>query len=330
MNCYVKDRKTFRTLCVCPVLDYELTPWSIYDEVSTLTVSREKEELFREGDFIILGTGLYCGIIKEAEVDIYKAELKCEHIIKLLSRDLLKTEKPDSGIEQFIKNQIDEHYTNQPDMVYSVPYLNVTAATATLSDMAPEIKDGVWNIKSYTAKVRRLLNVFIEFIFTRDSLNIILRRKDDGIKQIDLSDPSVKILEESYSNKAIGKITSVCEEDEQVLDWYLLDDGTVTNTYQPNNRVYGDWIKLFIDKAEDVPFKIQDEFAKNSYSHKILFSVPQEKARFNFYDRLRIARNGRLYASYIAAIRIKKDSSRVEYQCGELRTNFTDKIQEEL
>ena len=328
MTCLVKDKKTFRTLCVCPVLDFDVTIWSIYDEVSTFKVSREKEMIFNEGDIVVFAN--YCGIIKEAEVTKYTADLKCEHILKMFSRDIPFVAGPDAGPESFLKNQIDEHYTNQTDIIYQLPYLDVSALTSTVSSINPDVEDGVWNIKSYIAKIRRVLNIFTEYTATKDTLEISIGKKQVTTKQIDLSDSQIKVLEETYSNKSVGKITSICEETEEVKDWFLLDDGTITDTYQDDNRVVGDWVTIVVSKAEDVEYKVRDEFAKNSFSHKILFNIPSSRARFAFYDRILIASKGRLYYSYIAAVRNTKSSEKTEYQCGELRTTFTDKIQEEL
>ena len=328
MDCFVKDKKTFKTLCVCPVQDFDMTLWSIYDEVSTFKVSREKEMIFNEGDIIWFGN--YCGIIKEAEVTTYTAELKCEHIFKTFSRDIPFIAGPSSGPESFLKSQIDEHYTNQPDSIYQLPFLDVSALTSTVSSINPDVDDGVWNIKSYIAKIRRVLNIFTEFTATKDTLKIRIAQRTGAVKQIDLSDSQIKVLEETYSNKSLGKITSICEETEDIKDWFLLEDGTITDIYQSTDRVVGDWKTINVSKAEDIEYKVRDEFAKNSFSHKILFNIPTSRARFSFYDRIMIASKGRLYYSYIAAVRYAKSSTKTEYQCGELRTTFTDKIQEEL
>lgn len=328
MNCFMKSRKTFETLCVCPVLDYRLVPWSIYDEVSELTISIEKESRFEQGDIVFAGD--YMGIIKEIEREKIVAHLKCDHIVKLFEREIVFTEGPTGAVEQFIKTQIDQNYTNQADALYRLPYLNVIAESSTPTTMFPDVENSVWNIKSYIAKTRRVLGVFTTYEVSRTQLTVRIKSRFDPVKNLDLSDPSVMLLEESYSNKAVGKITSISEEDGTVQDWYLLNDGTITNTYMESGRVAGDWVSLQYRDADNLQYDIQNEFYRNQYSHKIRFSVPIQKARFAFYDKLKIAHGKHLFLSYIAAIRTNKNSARVEYQCGELRTTFTDKLQEDI
>ncbi len=329
MNCFVKDRKTFVTLVGCPVADFDITPNSIYDEVSTLIVMREKEQKFSEGDIVIAGS--YIGIIKETTLEELTAELKCEHIVKILDRDLIYSTDPSSP-ETYLKAQIDVNYTNQPDALYAVPYLDVSALTTTASTMKPDVENGLWNIKSYISKCRRVLGIFTDFTYDRTSLKVTIHRETRPVKKIDLSDPSIRVQEESYSKTSVGKITTWNEDYDEAIDWYLLEDGTVTRDYTTVGRVEGEWQTMTVggDDDDDIELSVRDEFAKNTFSHKILFDVPDERARFSFYDPLQISGKKRLYYSYVAAVRKTKGSSRTEYQCGELRTTMTDKLQEDL
>lgn len=329
MNCFIKNRLTFKTITVCPVINYELTYWSIYDEVSSLDVAVEKQKLFSEGDIVVAGR--YLGLIKEISRDGSLATLKCEHIVKLFDRDLVYGNGPDAaGIEAFLKNALDDNFANLNDSVYRLPYLSIIAPTATASTMGPDVEGGIWNIKSYIAKVRRIHNIFTTFNATRERLAVEIRQASIVKKNMDLSNPVVQIIEESYSNRAVGKITSYEPETGVIRDWYLLEGGEITSIYQSDNRVKGTWELLEIRKAEETEYEVRDYFAKNSFSHKVLVSIPKKYARYNFYDRILIAHDGRLYSSYIAAIRETKNNSWTEYQCGELRTTLTDKIQEDL
>lgn len=330
---YIKDRKTFRTKCTLILLTYEMVPWSIYDENSTFTVKRKEYYCdIVEGD--ILCAGEYIGIIKDFALEGETFKLICEHILKMFNRDLIFTEEQYTYVEDWVKSKIDANFTNQSDSMYRLPYLDVKVLTHTTSWMNPDVEEGVWNIKSFVAKIRRLQSIFTEFSYTRDNLTITIGKKQLTPKQIDLSGGQYIVEEETYSNTAIGRITSVLENDEtprQIKEWYILLDGTVVNTYTSENRVNGSWEVLFIENAEDIETSVRNEFAKNSSSHKIQFSVPLEMARFSFYDDVTIrGRNGRISASYIAAIRKKKGDSRVIYQCGELRTLGTDKTKGEM
>ena len=74
---------------------------------------------------------------------------------------------------------------------------------------------------------------------------------------------------------------------------------------------------------------IINKFKENSYSHKVTFVVPNDKAKWEFYDPVMIEVNKLWYQSYIAK-KIIKDDGTTEYQCGELKTSLTDKINQVL
>lgn len=328
MKCYIKDRNTFQTLCACSVVAYDITLESIYDEVSDISILYDGA--VKEGDIVWLENG-YCGIINGYDPDGNMVKLKCNHIITLFSRDLYYDNgRPTNGIEPYIKSLIDTEYTNQRDTVYRVPYLRVTAETITQAGTIPDVENLVCQIKSYIAKVRRLHDVFMTFTVSRKYLDAKLARKVIPLRQIDFSDQDLRIEPngETFSETNVGKIRSIAEDTGEIKDWYLLGDGTITNSYTEQNRIKGDWIIIKVNKAEDVADSVKNEFKKNTYSHKILFSVPKEKTRYNFYDDLLIALGNRRFRSYIAAVRIQSSNDRIFYQCGELRTTMTDKLKE--
>ena len=158
-----------------------------------------------------------------------------------------------------------------------MPYLNVTASSSTSKALNPDRDDkNVYTLKEYVKKVRRLQNIFVDFSINGNTLNVDIVKKAKVTRKIDFSDTSYKLLDEAYSREAVGRITSVCEEDSSTLEWYLLTDGTVTSAYTADNRVEGEWITLFILKLADVEDRVLDEFEKTKYSHLIEFSSKKE------------------------------------------------------
>lgn len=323
MYCIIKDRHSFRTLTdtMCSVTNYALTMESIYDEISDLQVTAAKVKP-KEGDILYLENG-FTGIIQEAEGNDHALDLRCRQIVTIFDRDIFYTEHQGACVEDRLKNMIDANFTNQPDAIYRLPYLEVIVETRTPSAMRPDIDDdGLYNIKSYIAKLRRLLNIFVTFELKRSRLIVRIARKIVPIKQIDFSDADLRIIERSFSYERIGKITSWAEDTNEKKDWYLKADGTITNIYSESDRVDGNWKPIKVREASDVADSVADEFKSNTFSHKITFTAPPEKARFDFYDSVKIALDDRLFDSYIAVVKISKDSVLTEYQCGELRTTY--------
>ena len=324
MDCFIKERKTFKTIAVCPVLDYEMTVKSIFDEMSSFLISINKEKIITVGDYLI--TNEFIGIITEITRGRESAQISCEDIIKLFSRPQIYTAKGSATIEAYIESVLTNFYKNNTDVIYHLPFLEIEKKTDTTSAIEPDVEDGIWNLKSFFAKVRRVNNVFVDFEATKNTLKITIQRKDIVTKNLDLLMPTIEIEEESYSNRQLGKITTI--ETGGNRDWYLLTDGTITNTYQTTDRVDGELTVINLAGNADALSEVQNTFLQNTYSHKILFST--SNARFNFYDRLRIASGGKIFSSYISAIRKRKSSIKTEYLCGEMRTKLTDKIMEEI
>ncbi|NMA06580.1 MAG: hypothetical protein GX928_02540 [Ruminococcaceae bacterium] len=324
MDCFIKERKTFKTIAVCPVLDYAMTVKSIFDEISSFLISIDKEKIITVGDYLV--TNEYIGIITGVSRGRASAKISCEDIIKLFSRPQVYTAKGTATIEAYIESLLTSSYKENTDVIYQLPFLEIEKLTDTASAIEPDVDQGIWNLKSFLAKVRRVNNVFVDFEATKNTLKVTIQKKAVVTKNLDLSMPTIEIEEESYSNKQLGKITTI--ETGGNRDWYLLTDGTITNDYQATDRIDGELMVINLADDADGLSEVQNIFFKNTYSHKILFST--SNARFEFYDRLRISSDGKLFSSYISAIRKKKSSLKTTYLCGEMRTQFTDKIVEEI
>ncbi len=231
-------------------------------------------------------------------------------------------------IEEFICDQIQTQYIECTDALYALPFMQAEKLTHTPAALSPDGEDGVYSLKGTIAKARRLHNIFVEFKILKDTLLVQIQKKPVVTHTIDLADRSFEILEETYSADRVGKITAKAEDTGAVFDWYLLPDGSTTNTYDTQNRVDGDWMVLSIPREEDVSGRVADLFAKNTYSHLIEFRLPDAKMQYGFYDRLRIrTRSGALLSSYVSAIR-KMPGNYTTIQSGELRMLLTDQNKE--
>lgn len=323
MHCIIKDKKTFRAIsgATCAAVDWLLTMDSIYDEASDLRLIRAAA-LPEEGDFVYLENG-YQGIVQEAETEDDAIRLKCRAMCTLFERDIYYTDPQGATLEQRLKHMIDANFTNQKDAVFRTPYLEVHARTATTADTRPDIDDkGLYSITAYIAKLMRLHQIFVTFTFGRESLRVDIARRTTPTRQIDFSDAGLRLKEQTFSRETTAKITVRAENTGVMKDWYLLSDGRVTDAYTEAGRAEGKWQFITVREAQDMADTVQDEFRSNTYSHKITFTAVPNKARFSFYDNVRIALEGRVFESYIAAVKTTKGSSLTEYECGELRTTY--------
>lgn len=322
MITYIRDRHTFALKHHATALTYDMTVQSIYDEVSDFKI-RGNESSAKAGDFFF--TEGFFGIIKEVDKDRETLDITCNDIDTLFARDI-----PDDpgtvgeSIEQYIKSLIDKYYVKLSDAVYATPFLTVIASTSTTGSALPDVEDGVWNIKSYLSKVRRLYNIHTSYSVVNGGLVMRLFRRDRQTHKVFLDLSDFEVLEESFAHEAIGKITTIAEDTGARQDWYLLTDGTITNTYTDENRIDGTWEVLNVSEAANAAEEVKNKFAENSDSHLIEFACSKE---YNFYDNLIVrTKDGQVLTSYISAIRKSSDRSKNVYKSGELRIMLDEKL----
>lgn len=322
MIAYIRDRHTFKLKHHATALTWDMTMQSIYDEVSDFKI-RGEESSAKAGDFFF-ADGFF-GIIKEVDKDRETLDITCNDVDTLFARDIPDAPGTVSGsIEGYIKKQIDKYYVNQSDAVYATPFLTVIASTSTAGSALPDVEDGVWNIKSYLSKVRRLYNIHTSYSVINGKLVMRIFRRDRRTHKIFLDLSDFEVLEESFAHDAIGKITTIAEDTGARRDWYLLKDGTITNTYTDENRVDGTWEVLSVSEAADAAQEVKNKFAENSDSHLIEFACGKDYA---FCDDLTIrTKEGRVLNSYISAIRKSSERTKTVYKSGELRIMLDEKI----
>jgi hypothetical protein len=279
-----------------------------------------------EGDFFIFDGSIY--LIKNVEPNEGITNLTCIDVDNLFTREIPYV--AGTYIETFIKAAIDDNFKNVADSTYAMSYLNVTASTST-AFIAPDVENGYFNLKSYIAKARRLANVFVTYAISGNTLNITIAAESIVTRKIDFGDTAYILDSESYSVESIAKITAVETTDgviDRTTDFYLMADGTVTTTPGTATRATGEWQVIYATYKADiseVTLKVQDEFAKNSYSHLIEFSTTKE---FDFYDKAQLRLNGAVLNSYISQVRKTSDSDLIFYKSGELRVRLTELLKE--
>lgn len=322
MITYIRDRHTFALKHHATALNYDMTVQSIYDEVSDFKI-RGKESSAKAGDFFF-ADGFF-GIIKEVDKDRETLDITCNDIDTLFSRDI--PDDPGSvggSVEQYIKSLIDKYYVELSDAVYATPFLTVIASTSTTGSALPDVENGVWNIKSYLSKVRRLYNIHTSYSVVNGGLVMRLFHRDRQTHKVFLDLSDYEILEESFAHEAIGKITTIAEDTGARRDWYLLTDGTITNTYTDENRVDGTWEVLNVSEAANAVTEVKNKFAENSDSHLIEFACSKD---YTFYDNLLVrTKDGQVLSSYISAIRRSSDRKKTVYKSGELRIMLDEKL----
>ena len=318
MIVYIKDKETFTTKIVVTAVDYEIHE-SIYDTVSSVTIPTQSTPP-EEGDFLMFDGMAYVGIITEVNIDKGATQISLEQAVKLFSRDMFYTAQSYTYLEDYLKDLIDDNFTNCTDAIYKVPFLSVNALTQTNKNCKPDLDDkGVYNIKSYISKLRRLQSIVCDWNYDRTTLTLNIYKKDFAVKNIDLSNPRYVITEQTIAKQSIGKVTVFCEENSSYTNYYLKTDGSITTTYSTTDRVSGEWATLTVGEVADRVDSVSDMFAQNYYSHKVAF---QTENAFTLYDRIVLRMEGKIFNSYVSGIIYRKGSNIHTVECGELQTEY--------
>jgi hypothetical protein len=319
MIAYLKRRSDFITYAHLSVTDYDTCIGSIYEENSSITVVGEHSIVL--GDFVVMGGSM--GVVSRAEPNKGVTVVTCVDILTAFSRPLIYG-TDGASIEAFISAGLTNNFKSVSDTVYDMPYLNITTGSAT-SFIKPDIEDGLYNLKSYIAKVRRLKNVYTDIGADDNSMTVNISVKAVPSHKITFKDSAHELIGENYSNASVAKITAVSSG--VGTDYYLMADGTITTSPGAAARAAGEWKTLIIRDTADVANEVADEFAKNSHSHSIEF---YSSRLYGFYDTVEFNINGRVFSSYISSVRKTSKDSRALYRSGELQTKLTDKLKRRI
>lgn len=329
---YFKDKKTFMTKGVAEGATWKLTE-SVWTELSEITCQLVPS--VEAGDFIYATTG-WLGIISSVVKEKSVMYLKVQKIEQLFDRDVCFTFGALQPCEWTANYYVNQYFRLGSDEVYNYPFLQVQRDTTEAKPLKPPAENGVFNVKSYLARIRRLNQVFTSYSIEEDILTMHIYHEVRPQKTLITSNVPVQIVEESFGGSQVAKVSTYTYDgsgwvfEEELTDWYLLENGTVTNDPETatSPRAEGDWKLLNIQEEDDPESMARNVFAENSYTHKIVVRVPDDKAIYNFYDPVRVEIKNRVYQTYVSR-RTATSEGYTEYTFGNLKTSLMDKINEE-
>ena len=318
MIAYIKDRKTFQTLdLMLELSQYNLILGAVNNNVGTALCSYEVEGL--ENQFFIFDNRLW--IVKSLSPDNGHTLISLYDISYLFARDLIWDENNNySTIEECIADTIDNEFINLSDTEYDTPYITVSYTTATPFIM-PDTENGLWNLKAYIAKVRRVKNVFLDYTISRNDLLINIEQRTPNVWRFDFATDVAQMSQETYQKTSTAKITV-----NGTTDYYLYSDGTYGTNPSPTlpvTRVEGDWVQLQVNANESEADKVADVFSKNSESRIIEFYTD---APVEFYDSVILRHEGRVTSGTLSTVSISSSDNRRYCKTGDLINTVPEAI----
>lgn len=304
---YIKDRKTFQTLdMLLDITQYDLVLGAVNNNVSTALVLGELENL--ENQFFIYGNRLW--LIKSLAPEDGLTTITLNDISYIFARDLVWDDTATfNSIEECIADTIDSEYINLSDPEYDTPYITVSYSTAT-PFIVPDTEGGLWNLKGYIAKVRRMKNVFLDYSISGDTLNITIEQRTPAVHKIDFATDVAQMEQETYQKTSIAKITV-----NGTTDYYLYEDGTYGTDPNLKTRAEGEWTQLQVRENEDETEKVEDLFSKNAESRIIEFYTDLP---VNYYDTVILRNEGRVTSGTLSTVSISSEDNRKYCKTGDL------------
>lgn len=332
---------------VLPFEEYEFVTDIDFSKKSQIVVTRQPQ--IANDDFVICKDGnstVFVGLCTDysSEQDKKGYTINLEQQERLFDRQIFLTNEAlkSTGIEDFIANQITTNWISSGDALTDIMYMTATARTHTPVAAAVasivNVENGIYNFKTFLGNAKELYQVYLdyEFDYIQKKLNIAVSVKEESTLIFDATVTDVANYEETYDVDVLSKLAVHWRQDENTdsyITYYLRSDRTITTDVNDPLRVYGISKCIYIETETEADMRAQafNEFASNSYNHKIELSIKRDSRIYNTaaYHVGRLCRfktKSGTRQSIITALTVASDSNLVEMTFGKLKVTLIEKL----
>ena len=319
MKAYIKNFAAMRTQRAMDVIASAMCLESSSQEASTVTVTDTEVSRDNAGGWLILDGGVW--MIDQITPQEGRTLLQCLSPMDAFSRPLVYVEPTaNATIGGWIAQMLIEHWRDQKDGVYAMPYLDIENVDAT-AFVAPNLDDnGLFTLTAYMRQVWQLYNVKTSFSLAGNTLRVRIAKVSRVSRNVVFTDGHAQLESAAYSRSGVAKITAI--QGGVATDWYLSDIGEATTSI-PERRAQGTWEVLTLSDRDIPEEKIRAAFAKNAESHKIEFWSDRQ---YSAFDNLTIRLNGEVLQSYVSYVGTRSTDGRYFYKSGELAVTAAEKL----
>lgn len=351
MPAYILDSKTLFIKDLLPFDDYDIQKDINYESQSSIVTNKNPN--VEVEDFVAIQTEkgvVLWGIVQSAGAE----EGTAGYVVRfgqqenLFNRNIFVGETKiisETGIEDFIVQEIRENFKNNDDPNIDLSYLTVEADTHTRMYVDVKTDNGIYNLMQFLAKCREYYGIFIDFEFAKPKLLIRVHKKSEKTMNLNINDTCFQNYKETFEVSTVAVIKVRWKqpdtegENDEVIEgpimdkiYYLLADGKVTENKNAENRVIGKVDALYVEAEteEEVLQNVQDRFAENTYNHKVEFDLVDTMAypqkEFYIGRKCRIKTKVGLKESVVTAINATGDSEIIHVVLGNLPVTLTEKL----
>ena len=232
----------------------------------------------------------------------------------------------DEGIEDFIAKAIKDNFVDSEDTLTNRQYLDIRVKTHTkLQTTVSNVEDNLYNLHTWMSNCTQLYNIKFTFYIENKKLVIEIENKSLDKELIDVNAQPISGYTEVFDTDIVSKVEVSTNTHTYYL--YLLNDRTTTTDATNENRAEGRTERVFTANYEDAEQKALDQITANKYNHNVTFKYFDRYIELGTPITIK-TKESLIYDTYISAIKITQEKF-VEYICGNIRTNFIDKLKKE-
>lgn len=333
--------------------DFEFKTDTEFSDKSRIVVSKQPN--VSEDDFIVCqasGVNAFVGVCENYKsssnssaytLSMKQAACLFDRFIFIDGEALISS----TGIEDFIAKAITDNWISSGDAMLDKSYLTVTATTHTpvyakVSTIV-SLTEGAYNLKTFLGNAMEFYDIYVDFDFsTTGALQLTVYRDTSSDVSVDATVSDVTEYTETYSVNALAKLNVRWDQkdgDEIIASvfrtYYLKADRSITTDGTDQDRASGS-VRAVVIEAEteqEMYQKVIDEFAKNSYSHKISFMLSMDSMLYDytqFYPghNTQIKTKSGIRNSIVTGLAISSSSRFAQITFGKLKVTLIEKLRD--
>ena len=246
---------------------------------------------------------------------------------------LQKTTEPiiwNTGIEDFLKLQIESNFINNEDTFVNRDYLQIVAETHTPKDAGvPNVENGIYNLHTFMTNCTQYYNVIYEFkmVTTQNTPKIIItiKTKTMDTELIDVKAMAITDYDEVFDTDIVSKVIVITST--KVYKLFLKTNRETTEDQTDQDRADGRTEIIYVENYDEANQSALDIINSNQYNHNISFSLKDKYYPIGTPIKIK-TKTGTVYDTYISSVAIT-DSSFYSYQCGNIRITLIEKLLKE-
>lgn len=338
---YFLDKNSFEIKDVIQIKNYQTNLDEETNAKSSITVVGNINT--KDKDIVLIkenGITVFMGIIESPttkdEGILY--EINTKYITNLFDRELILKNSgliKEQGIEDFIAYTIENEFLNSDDVLLNINYIDIEVLTHTPKKFSVSTDNGIYNFHTFITNCTQNYNIVYDFAIKNKRLKITIKNIEKE-KSIIIDSRTTDIInyKETFATNVIAKVTVLCAN-RQEYNYFLLNNKTITEDKNAENRAIGDIKTIYEEEEENARQSALNVFKGNSYSHLIQFDINKNSKLYDVQDwkigtLVKIKnKKGEIIDTYISAITKNKDNPMYTIKTGNIRINFLDKLKKE-